>query len=264
MNKGETNMTIQAKFPGTCRNCGGAIRVGQSIEWAKGAGAAHVKCNGSSPSVNVPTDKSPASIIISQGDGYGGRPFSVGETFAVRRFTREGPNGPVVCHGIAYRDTPETERVVVTVVRESQRYFREDGMSFGVGDESGYIYRADCREANADELTTYNAKKSAQKAKANAANRVKEIAKRIREQGEMPAGSNIVDGERLFDTQTIYGGGDWFVISPDAIWYVQNNGADGDDWSHNNVRTGGAGAMGWKIPFDAALADELKTLATKN
>ena len=44
------------------------------------------------------------------------------------------------------------------------------------------------------------------------------------------------------------------------IWYIENNGMDGDDWSRNNVMTGGAGAIGWMIPYDKKLADELKEL----
>lgn len=64
-----------------------------------------------------------------------------------------------------------------------------------------------------------------------------------RPDGEQP------DGMVLLDTQNIYGGGDWFVASPDrkTLWYIRNNGMDGDSWSNNNVRTGGAGAMGWKL-----------------
>lgn len=34
--------------------------------------------------------------------------------------------------------------------------------------------------------------------------------------------------------------------------------ADGDNWGCNNVRTGGAGAIGWRIPFDAQIADDLR------
>jgi hypothetical protein len=37
-------MTITAKYPGTCRECGGRIQQGDRIEWEKGAGAAHVEC----------------------------------------------------------------------------------------------------------------------------------------------------------------------------------------------------------------------------
>lgn len=53
------------------------------------------------------------------------------------------------------------------------------------------------------------------------------------------------------DTAYIYGGGVWVVLEPDGkhFWYVQNNGADGDNWGHNNVATGGAGAIGFRLPL---------------
>ena len=55
-----------------------------------------------------------------------------------------------------------------------------------------------------------------------------------------------------------YGGGTWVVIEPggDYFWYVENNGADGDDWSRNNVQTGGAGAIGYRLP----MTDEARVL----
>lgn len=81
----------------------------------------------------------------------------------------------------------------------------------------------------------------------------------IRRNGERPADEQPL-GERVLDTSNIYGGGDWFVIGDDAIWYVQNNGMDGDDWSHNNIRTGGAGAIGWKISMDTDIEDTLRAL----
>jgi len=86
-------------------------------------------------------------------------------------------------------------------------------------------------------------------------------ADRIIRDGVRPEGEHIPEGERVLDTANIYGGGDWFVIGPERIWYVRNNGADGDNWSANNVRTGGAGAIGWYIQFDAQIADHLQTLA---
>lgn len=65
------------------------------------------------------------------------------------------------------------------------------------------------------------------------------------------------EGHRILDTQNIYGGGGWWIIGTDKIWYIQNNGADGDNWSANNVRTGGAGAIGWYINFDEKIKSEL-------
>ena len=43
----------------------------------------------------------------------------------------------------------------------------------------------------------------------------------------------------------IYGGGCCYIVSRDQIWKLLNNGLDGDNWSRNNVRTGGAGAIGY-------------------
>lgn len=48
---------------------------------------------------------------------------------------------------------------------------------------------------------------------------------------------------------------------PRSIWLVQNNGHDGDDWSRNNVRTGGAGAMGVRKPHTAELEALVRRLA---
>ncbi len=35
---------IRAKYAGKCRDCGGEIRVGDSIYWQRGQGARHVDC----------------------------------------------------------------------------------------------------------------------------------------------------------------------------------------------------------------------------
>jgi len=60
-------------------------------------------------------------------------------------------------------------------------------------------------------------------------------------------------GEQIWIDKTAlgYGGGTWVVIEPgdNYFWYVKNNGADGDDWSNNNVSTGGAGAIGYRLPM---------------
>jgi hypothetical protein len=45
------------------------------------------------------------------------------------------------------------------------------------------------------------------------------------------------------------------------IWHVLNNGRDGDDWSSNNVRTGGAGGIGRRLPYSAELDAEIRELA---
>ena len=62
----------------------------------------------------------------------------------------------------------------------------------------------------------------------------------------------------MLDTFNSYGGGKKILDDGDCVWYVQNNGADGDDWACNNYRTGGAGAIAWRArkspELDALLA----------
>lgn len=157
----------------------------------------------------------------------------------------------------------EGEPEFLFVLHAERQYVSEDGMSFGVGDESGYLYRALCRGATEEEAAPLIARLARETEVREAKKRVKEIARKIEAEGEYPAGVHCPEGERLFNSQDICGGGDWFVVGPEWIWYVKNNGTDGGDWSRNNVRTGGAGAIGRRIPFDAALACELRLLQGK-
>lgn len=178
------------------------------------------------------------SYTISKGEGYGGRPYREGEVFRDR------------------------DKGIVKVIGDTgSRYYREDGFSFGVGDESGRVYFARVVPATAEESKTVIDEESRASNKKKALDRIKEIGNFIREKGESPRDKSYnLSGERLNDTQDIYGGGDWFVVEPDSIWYVRNNGADGDNWSSNNVETGGAGAIGYKIPYSKSLAEELTNL----
>ncbi len=46
--------------------------------------------------------------------------------------------------------------------------------------------------------------------------------------------------------RNVWGGGEWYIFTDDSIWVIENNGADGDNWSANNIITAGAGAIGYK------------------
>ena len=177
------------------------------------------------------------TIKISRGSGYGGQEFHPGQ---VLRHAQHG---------------------LLTVVTPSKRFVGEDGMSFGVGDEAGYIYSAICRPATAEESAPLRERERAAAELQAAKKRLDEIREHIQNSGTRPTDEQP-EGEKLMNTQTIYGGGDWWVIG-NGIWYVRNNGADGDNWSANNVRTGGAGAIGWRIPMDETLATEIRLLAEK-
>lgn len=235
-------MTIQARYPGKCYKCGQRIEPGDQIEWDKTTKkTSHINCP--TPAPKPATEDAP--YRIGGGSGYGCRGWSQGEVLVSTERQRE--NG-----------YPE----FLFVVNVTRHYIDEDGMSFGVGDDSGYYYTANCRAATEGEAAPLNARMAAAKARKIARARKDEIAQTIREAGERPELSDSnARGEKIMSTQNIYGGGDWFVLADDGIWYVQNNGSDGSDWAYNNVRTGGAGAIGWRIPADEALAKEIRSLA---
>lgn len=72
-----------------------------------------------------------------------------------------------------------------------------------------------------------------------------------------------VEGEKIENPEhpeNIYGGGQWWIIQKNWIWKIQNNGHDGDDWSMNNVNTGGAGAIGVRVPYSEELAQKIRSL----
>ncbi len=120
------------------------------------------------------------------------------------------------------------------------------------------------RAPTPEEAAELEQREAAERVAADARNQRKQTIERIRNHirstGERPEGMNLPEGRRVLDTQNIGGGGDWFVVGTDWIWYCQNNGADGDNWSENNVRTGGAGAIGWRIPYSAELAQQIEEL----
>jgi len=234
-------MTIWARYPGKCAKCGGPIQPGEQINWDKSTKRTeHVTCP---EHAEVPQATKTYRLSRGSGDGYRG--WQRGQIVQTRpRYLERG--------------YPEW----LYVLDASSKYYRYDGMSFGVGDDSGYVYTATCREATPEEAAPYIAKREAALKVQTAKTRLEEIKRDIQQRGERPeANDNNAHGERMFDTQTAYGGGDWFVVNDSEIWYVRNNGMDGDCWSANNVITGGAGAIGRRIPRDEALVAELRELA---
>jgi len=216
------------RYAGYCADCQREVDAGHG-ELRRETGRWVVRCgrkasNSPTPAAPIPTGVK--TYNVGSGSGYGGHEYTTGRV---------------------YRNTQPGEPTHLLCLEARKRYIREDGMSFGVGDESGYLYSAVCREATAEEAAPLiQAERRTVELKA-AKGQLAELAKRVQATGERPTETQIVDGERLFDTQDVYGGGSWWVVQSEAIWYVQNNGADGDNWSSNNVRTGGAGAIGWRV-----------------
>lgn len=175
-----------------------------------------------------------------EGEGYGGGHIEPG-TLVYRSAERGG----------------EKRWYVVTSCKST--YYREDGMSFGVGDEQGRVYYYSARPATEEE----SAEREAQRLHQVEQQRLRrQVEDGIREHfqwdspgAEYPWGEDgrgvHPEGEQIdVAPQNLYGGGNWFVVEPDGqyIWHITNNGMDGDDWSRNNVGTGGAGAIGFRFP----------------
>lgn len=184
-------------------------------------------------------------IRWSRGEGYGGENLPQGEL--VFNPTREASGW-----------------YVITACR--RQYYREDGMSFGVGDESGYVYSYAARPATAEEAAPREAARQAGIARRAAIQEFDNLFRETFNAGAWVPGSHCLDGEEIEHPahgHNLVGGGEWFVITDDSIWAVRNNGMDGDDWSRNNVRTGGAGAIGRRVPYDAALAARIRDAARR-
>lgn len=153
----------------------------------------------------------------------------------------------------------------MTVVDVKSVFYREDGLSFGLPDDTGWMHTITAKPSE-DETAIQGIRDREQRelTVAQARNRRKDLVKLFRDRGDFPStGTDIRNEDRLVVSgrnSIAYGGGDWFVITPSHIWFVQNNGGDGDDWGANNIVTGGAGAMGWRMPRTDELAQELQQL----
>ncbi len=217
---------MKAKYPGICTATGRHYPAGTEIE--KGP-------HGWQIAGAKPQDRTlqPGEFRVARGEGYGGAPYLEGQVF-------HDPK-----HGYLFVRVAWSE------------YYSEDGLSFGVGDDSGYIYLANCRPATpAEYLPVWEAEVRATKERWRQDEVKAEFERQfaIKDGEYVPSDSQLVlDGERIKIGQgfTIYGTGEEMVIDADGqhIWRLYNNGMDGDDWSRNNVRTGGAGAIGYR--FDA-------------
>ncbi|CCI54671.1 hypothetical protein BN13_80040 [Nostocoides jenkinsii Ben 74] len=82
------------------------------------------------------------------------------------------------------------------------------------------------------------------------------IARTIETDGERPERAGYPDGDHFLGERTLYGGGQWVVVDADYIWSMHGNGADGDDWSANNV----GGNIGWRIPRTDKMVASIRAL----
>lgn len=165
--------------------------------------------------------------------------------------------------GHTFRDRKTGDFMVVVDVKSV--FYREDGLLFGLPDDTGWMHTVTAKPAE-DESAIQGIKDREQQelTVAQARTRRKEIVKLFRDRGDFPSTyTDLRRDDRLVLSgwnSVAYGGGDWFVVTSSHIWYVQNNGGDGDNWGANNIVTGGAGAMGWRMPRTDEMVSELGQL----
>lgn len=150
------------------------------------------------------------------------------------------------------------------VIESFGKRFRFDYEAFGCwhperdGDWCCYGYG---RAATDEEIAAWHAAAAAKKARLAAKDELLAIALDFPSDGQRPAEASP-EGEVIeLETRNIYGGGSWFVLGQHEIWHVRNNAGDGDDWSRNNVVTGGAGGIGAFVPHSDELAARIRAAA---
>lgn len=228
---------MTARYAGTCVVCGKRFAAGAEIDYDRATRETrHWDCQ--------PFVAPEGAIHISRGEGYGGEPFTVGEVVPTPKWIHEeDPNAP------AY----------LSVLHATQRYWREDGFSFGVGDESGYVYSAVCRAATEEESAPIRAAEARAAERSQAKRALDALTVRIENEGECPEQAHPApEAREMFNTRNIYGGGSRYLIESGAVWYCRGNGGDGDDWRANNL---GSEIATYLADPNGEIAAELERLA---
>ena len=154
-------------------------------------------------------------------------------------------------------------KIIVITGYGKKWYLRsEDACCYGMLPDDQWVRYAYYRDATPAEIAAVEAAEEAARKKAAEKKarekRINEIENKIKkaENYAQNVDPKDLDGEVLFDTFNIYGGGERIIANDRWLWCVQNNGGDGDDWSATNV----PGGIGWRIPRDEALVKELRGL----
>jgi len=246
-----------ARYPGRCCKCDGHIEVGQRITGSSGQ-FHHIQCPPTAKAANnLGGNQQNDKRSYRLGSGYVSQPPSVEQTVRLPKNLRSDGG------------------MIAVITKVDSQYIRDDGLSFGVGDDSGYVWTVHYRLASEDEERKFLAKEEVKKNRSQAEKDMQgaivELEKLAWSSGKHQYGSNdqplpFPDGKVIFKDERgmLYGSGRWIVKAADGtIWFIRNNGADGDDWSQNNIKTGGAGAVGWELKNNAEaerLISKIETL----
>ena len=221
-------MTIIAKFPGTCRKCGHAIKAGQEINWTKGEGSEHVTCP--APAAKPATAQTQAA------------PQGIVKVFTSR-------DRGAISNGYTFKTK---DGQILTVIHVASRWINQnevdDQDDFRQGGDPFYECRATCREATPEEAAPIIEKARVQAVRATARKRLDEIVERIRTAANhvtnMTARYPVVEGVESISMKldTIHR----IEVSGSGIWFHQSTYDD---------------SYAWRIDYDETTAVEIRTLA---
>lgn len=149
----------------------------------------------------------------------------------------------------------------------SKKYFGEDGLSFGAGEDEYYDVDLMLLDEDDDRVIKYRAHQAElaqarqkRQAKTKAIQKLSASA----EKGDLITESSLAelvkDATVLSDTFDIYGGGEMLLLKDGELYYLINNGGDGASWQRNAITTGGAGAYGYHTPMTPELEESVKIL----
>lgn len=141
-----------------------------------------------------------------------------------------------------------------------------DGWSVGVMSENWYSVEAQDvsnTEKGKEELSKYHEKlerdkkaKELEKAKRESLEKIYDCSKK-EIAGEHHISEFTNDAVVVFNTFSAYGTGEKITVKGGTVYFITNNGMDGDRWDINNIRTGGAGAYGSQAVLTKTLADKI-------
>ena len=186
----------------------------------------------------APKPAYPFSLV--RGSGPGGRAFECG---SVVRNPEASPS----------EGRPEW----LKVCREGHKYVARGGMEAGVGAERGYLYWADCREADPAEAgraaAEWEVRRRWSEKRAAALAEWRRLAAKVCREGVHEPGPVIPRGRTVEHPLVDPAHGDCFVIGEDSVWHIQANPAEGAHRALNNVRHHGREAIGHRVPFSQVM-----------
>ena len=178
-------------------------------------------------------------IVLNWGSGYHGR--------------------MQLTHGDIIKNPKQGDPEYLYVLKFESKYFAEDGLSFGVGDDRGYTYTIITRAATDEEAAELKQHHQTIRNKQQVMQDLENIKKYIQKDGHFPKKGTIdyyPKGKILYFNRSheIYGGGERIIISSDKIWFLQGRSADGDAWESNNIM---GTDLGWYVNYNKELADKI-------